>query len=202
MSATLYLEGGARGANSKELQIRCREGFRKLLRKCEYEGRMPHLAACGSRDSTFGDFKIAIAGNTVADYVAMWIDSEDPMVDPDAAWEHLKRRDNWTPPSGATDDQVLFMATCMETWIVADRSALADHYGHKLQTSALPPLVDVESRPRHSIQDALFHATRSCSNAYKKGERSFEILSTLAPGTLATHLPSFVRARRILDEKL
>lgn len=29
---------------------------------------------------------------------------------------------NWDPPTGATDNQVLLMTTCMETWIVADRA--------------------------------------------------------------------------------
>lgn len=43
MSAVLYLEGGASGADSKELQIRCREGFRKLLEKSGHKGRMPRL---------------------------------------------------------------------------------------------------------------------------------------------------------------
>jgi hypothetical protein len=60
VSATIYLEGGSSGPGSKDLQIRCREGFRKLLEKCNYKGRMPHLVACGSRGAAFGDFKIAL----------------------------------------------------------------------------------------------------------------------------------------------
>jgi hypothetical protein len=203
VSAALYLEGGASGADSKELRIRCREGFRRLLEKCRYTGRMPRLYACGSRGATFDDFKTGHAEKAVDEYVAMWIDSEEPLADLEAAWDHLGRPDdNWTKPSGATDDQVLFMTTCMETLIVADRAALADHYGAKLQDSALPPLVNLESRARHDVQDALFHATRSCANAYAKGRRSFEVLSKLTPNTLGRHLPSFGRARRILDERL
>jgi hypothetical protein len=202
VSATLYLEGGASGADSKELQIRCREGFRKLLEKCGYKGRMPRLSACGSRDAAFDDFQIGLAEKAAADYVAMWIDSEDPLKDLEAAWKHLTRSDKWMPPAGAADDQVLFMTTCMETWIVADHSALTDHYGAKLQISALPPLVNMENRERHDVQDKLVHATRNCTNAYAKGKRSFEILAKLRPETLGTHLPSFVRVRRILNEKL
>lgn len=201
MRAALYLEGAAIGADSKELKSRCREGFSKLLEKSGYKGRMPRLHACGSRDATFDDFKTALAGKAAGDYVAMWIDSEEPLADPEAAWEHLGRRDKWKKPAGATDDQVLFMTTCMETLIVADHAALADHYV-KLQTSALPSLVNLESRDRHDIQDKLVHATRNCTNAYAKGKRSFEILSKLTPDTLGRHLPSFVRSRCILDEKL
>ena len=35
VSASIYLEGGG---DSKELHIRCREGFRKLLENCGFQG--------------------------------------------------------------------------------------------------------------------------------------------------------------------
>jgi hypothetical protein len=188
VSAILYLEGGASGADSKELQIRCRQGFRRLLEECGYKRRMPRLFACGSRGAAFGDFKIGFAQKAAGDYVAMWMDSEDPLKDIEAAWTHLKHRDNWMQPAGATEDQVLFMTTCMETWIVADHAALTDHYGAKLQISTLPPLVKLENRERHDVQDRLAHATRDCTNAYTKGKRSFEILAKLRPEALGKHL--------------
>ena len=97
---------------------------------------------------------------------------------------------------------MLFMTTCMETLIAADRAALSGHYGAKLQVSALPPLDNLENRDRHDVQDRLVHATRRCTNAYKKGKRSFEILTKLTPDTLGKHLPSFVRTLRILNQKL
>lgn len=162
---------------------------------------MPRLVACGGRDSAFDDFKIAHANKSNSDYVAMLIDSEDPLKDLDA-WNHLKTRDGWGKPLGSENDQVLFMTTCMETWIVADRDALAKHYGDKLQESALPPLVNLESRYRHDIQNNLFHATRDCSNAYKKGKRSFDVLEKLSPDELELYLPSFVRVKQILENRL
>ena len=67
---------------------------------------------------------------------------------------------------------------------------------------ALPPLVDLEKRARHDVQDSLTRATRDCSNAYAKGKRSFEVLAKLSPATLEKHLPSFVRVRRILNSQL
>lgn len=105
-------------------------------------------------------------------------------------------------PSGATNEQALFMTTCMETWIVADRATLAEHYGTDLQESALPALHNLEGRARDAVQDALSHATSKCRNAYMKGKRSFEVLGKLDPAVLAKHLPSFVRVRRILDASL
>ena len=131
----------------------------------------------------------------------MLIDSEDPLKYSDA-WEHLKIRDGWDKPLDSEDDQVLFMTTCMETWIVADQDALAKHYGDKLQESALPSLEDLESRSRHDIQERLSLATRDCSNAYKKGKRSFAVLEKLSPDKLELHLPSFVRVKQILEDRL
>jgi hypothetical protein len=201
VSTYLYLEGGSAGAQSKEVNIRCREGFRKLLENCGFEGRMPRLIACGARGSAFDDFSFAHSSGQ-ADYVGLWIDSEDLLPDLEAAWQHLHARDHWKRPNGAADDQVLFMTTCMETWFVADRDAMKFHFGVELQDSALPPLIQLESRTRHEIQDKLMHASRDCSNRYAKGRRSFEILGKLNPDVLEKQLPSFARVRRILSAHL
>jgi hypothetical protein len=135
----------------------------------------------------------------------MWLDSEEPVADVEKTWKHLQNVQSvpaWDKPEGASDDQVLFMTTCMETWIVADRMALREHYGDALLESGLLSLVDLERRLRDEVQESLVHATRDCSNAYAKGKRSFEILGKLTPPILEKHLPSFVRVRRILNERL
>jgi hypothetical protein len=164
---------------------------------------MPRLTACGGRGQAFDRFKTAQANKAEGDYVAMLIDSEEPAANLEKTREHLQKYEtSWQMPADAHDDQVLFMTTCTETWIVADRGALTLHYGQKLQDTALPPLEVLESRSRHDVQDQLAHATRNCSNSYQKGKRSFEVLAKLSPGTLEQHLPSFARARRILNEKL
>jgi len=199
VSAHLSIEGGG---DSKELQIRCRQGFRRLLEKVGFRERMPRLNSCGGRQSAFDDFKLKHARRKASDYVALLVDSEDPLHDIEKTWEHLKRRDHWSPPAGAADDQVLFMTTCMETWIAADRDALKAHYGHKLQENMLPPLHNLENRDRHDVHDRLARASRNCSNAYSKGKRSFEVLAKLDPDVLKPLLPSFARVVRILDQKL
>jgi hypothetical protein len=199
VSSTIYLEGGG---DSEYLKRRCREGFHKLLERCGYAGRLPKLVARGGRAAAFDAFKTALASARKGDFVALWIDSEDPLGDIEATWNHLKARDHWEKPEGATEEQVLLMTTRMETWIVADRATLAEHYGSGLQKSALPALHNLEERARDAIQNALTHATRNCSNAYTKGKRSFEVLGQLDPATLNRYLPSFVRVRRILDASL
>jgi hypothetical protein len=199
VSAHLYIEGG----ESKEDQIRCREGFRKLIGKLGFAAgkKMPRLSACGGRNAAFDDFKTAHGCSKEGDYIAMLIDSEDPVADGNKTWEHLKTRDNWDKPAGADDEQVLLMTTCMETWIVADRAALKEHYGHKLQENALPPLIDLEKRNRKEVHDKLTQATRDCSNAYAKGKRSFEVVGVLSPTALSS-LPAFARMASVLKAKL
>lgn len=193
VTSRLYVEGGG---DSRELRIRCREEFSKLLSKAGLEGRMPRLRACGGRESTFDDFKTAHIQNRDAGFIAMLIDSEEPVADPDKPWEHLKKRDNWARPANAADDQVLFMTTCMETWIVADRAALRSHYGQELRENALPPLENPENRSRADVLKKL------CAAApYSKGKQSFEVLQKLNPATL-NDLPSFARAIRILKARL
>ena len=191
--AILFVEGGG---DNEALRDKCRDGFRILLEKCGFAGRMPRIIACGSRYETFKQFKAAHAEDR-AEFVAMLVDSEDAVKDIHQPWAHLKAReyDRWERPDGADDRQVFLMTTCMETWIVADRAALLRHYGGKLQTSALPPLQDLEARHRRDVQDRLADATRDCKNGYAKGERAFEPLTELDPNLLEKHLPSFARMR-------
>ena len=199
MSARIYIEGGG---DSKELHIRCREGFRRLLEKCGFGGRLPRLVACGGRGATLDDFATAHSNAGADEYVAMLVDSEDPLRDVERTWDHLHARDGWARPQGAHDEQVLLMTTCMETWFASDRQALRDHYGDCLQESALPSLGNVESRTPKDVQDALAHATRTCRAGYAKGKRSFEIVGKLSPATLREHLPSFARCQRVLETRL
>lgn len=200
MSTHIYIEGG----DSREDQIRCREAFRTLIGKLGFAAakRMPRLFACGGRNGALDDFTTAHANGKPGDFIALLVDSEEPVANPSAPWEHLKARDNWARPPGAEDDQVILMITCMETWIVADRAALKEHHGQKFQENALPPLVNLEQRSRKDVHERLVHATRHCSNAFAKGKRSFEILAKLDPAVLRQHLPSFVRLEWILRAKL
>ena len=94
------------------------------------------------------------------------------------------------------------MTTCMETWMAADRSALRDHFGQGLRPERLPPLTNLERRARGEVQRGLENATRSCAAPYTKGPRSFDALGKLSPDTLESHLPSFKRTRRILNDRL
>lgn len=198
-SCVIYLEGGGDG---KDLHVRCREAFRRLLEHMGFQGRMPRLVACGGRGQAFKDFCTALRRQRYTGWTAMWLDSEEPMVNLEDTWVHLAASDGWQQPTGAANDDVLLMVTCMETWIVADRDALKQFYGARLRETALPPLDDLECRPRTEIQASLENATRGARNSYRKGRRAFELLCTLNPDNVECHCESLKRCRRVLEEHL
>jgi hypothetical protein len=167
-------------------------------------GRLPIIDACGGRQEAFRDFKIALSASQ-SDYVALLLDSEDPISDVERPWQHLAARlnDPMPRPKGVNDEQALLMTTCMETWLVADHPALRKHFRQdRFHFSALPSLVGLESRDRHEVHDSLVKASAECSNGFKKGKRSFELLAIVNPDELEKHLPSFARVKRIPNDKL
>lgn len=196
---TILIEGGG---DSKELHTRCREAFSGLLKRCGCAGRMPRLVACGGREAAYKDFAIAHRDRREGDFVALLVDSEDPVADVERTWDHLKSRDKWDRPQGAGDEQVLLMTTCMESWIVADRQALREHFGSCLRKNKLPDLTGLEARPRDVVQNALGLATRDCPVGYTRGKTSFALVGKLNPEVLRRHLPSFERFERVLSERL
>ena len=190
VSVTIYVEGGG---DSKELQSRCREGFSKLIKKLGFSGRMPKIVACGARDKAYLRFNTAVTSAKNDEYPILLVDSEDPITL--GPWDHLKARDKWNRPAGAEDDQAQMMATCMETWIMADRVALRKVFGPCLREGTLIPVNDLEERSRQELLVALKSATNDCgkSRGYAKGMRSFQILAELNPKSLEQNLPYFCR---------
>lgn len=200
----LYIEGGG---DSKAMRRRCGRAFGELLEKAGFVDCLPRLVARGSRNEVFDAFKTAHAQATDDQFIAMLIDSEDPApvpADPlkQKTWDHLWGRDRWPRPGGTTDLQVLFMTTCMEAWISADRLTLREHYGHNLIESRLPSTADLESQNRRELMNKLVRATEQCTNTYEKGNRSFHLLAKLSPEALKALLPSFRRTIAILEQKL
>lgn len=199
MRVRIYIEGGG---DSKDLQSRCREGFRKLIERTGFEGRMPSTVACGGRNNAYDMFKTALRSANQDDFPMLLVDSEEPVTM--APWDHLKSRDGWERPAGAEDDQAQMMVTCMETWIMADREALRNVFGPPLRENALFPLEGLEHRSRQDLLVALKNATDDCGrgNGYDKGRRSFQILAELDPETLKENLSYFRRFSETLDRYL
>ena len=206
MNVKIFVEGGG---DSKEQILGCREGFRKLIEKAGFaRPKSPSITACGGRGRAYDKFKTAVTVG--GEYALLLVDSEDPVKnadespDADAPWKHLKVRDGWEQPAGANNDQAQLMATCMETWIVTDQTALAEFFGQHFQRTALPPLPQIEQQSRQKVQQTLEHATRNCGKdrRYAKGKKSFEVLAALDPAVLEKHLPHFRRLVATLRRNL
>jgi Domain of unknown function (DUF4276) len=196
----IYIEGGG---DSKEERVRLREGFRKLFEKTIPEYRMPRTVASGGREEAFKDFKTGL--KTKNQFSLLLVDSEDQVdnisdeIEGDFAWKHLTKRDGWIQPEATQNHQAMLMATCMEAWIATDKETLKKFYPTGFQVSALPSLVNIESKNRHEIHENLVHATRNCVNkTYKKGVHSFELIGKLNPDVLKANTTQFRRLEAIL----
>ena len=200
VTAEIYAEGG--GPPGSETNIRCRQGFTSLLQNCGLDVGKFNVIACGGRGEAWNDFQDAHEDAGGAYYVALLIDSEALLTNIDETWIHLQNNDGWLQPPDTHDDQVLFMTRCTETWIVTDRAALLEYFKESLEIDDLPELDNLEHLSPGNLKDRLESATQHCPDPYSKGRNSFEILGKLNPDVLEQRLPSFRRARRILNDKL
>ena len=195
MSTRLYVEGGG---DRKPLRTECRQAFREFLQKAGLAGRLPRIFASGGRQQAYGDFRHALGASRGGDFVVLLVDSEGPIAADAERWRHLKDRDGWDKPAGATDDHVHLMVQCMETWFLADRTALAGYFGVGFNENSLPRRANVEEVSKQDLERGLNAATRNSrpKGAYRKGRDSFAILADLDPDKVADASP---HAKRFLE---
>ena len=200
MKSIVYVEGGG---GTKALRTGCRKGFRKFFEKAGLKGRMPTISACGGRKQAYDDFCHALSGGGSYGFIALLVDSEEPVVKGSGPWAHLKKRDNWDKPASAKDDNVHFMVQCMESWFLADKDALAKYFGDGFNRNALPRRSDIEDIPKHDLHKGLKNATRQCASmgAYHKGRHSFAILAELNSERITAASPHAARLIDTLREK-
>ena len=193
MSITLYVEGGG---DSKALRTRCRRGFRKFFEKAGLGGRMPRISACGGRREAYRRFRMRlVAGDRIP---MLLVDAEGPFTTA-RPWQHLRNRDQWDRPSGAGDDHCHLMVQIMESWFLADKSALKSFYGQRFQAGALPGSRKIEHIAKADVMNRLHRATRKTGKrSYRenKGSHSFMILAKINPTAVESAVPS---ARVLLD---
>ena len=202
VTVKLYVEGGGR----TELNSKLRRAFHNLLSSAGFAGRMPAVVACGSRDRAFDRFQTALKEGIVEPILL--VDSEDLVThqhmthSPSGAWEHLNSRDNWIRPRNAQDDQAQLMVTTMETWLIADRDALAKFFPG-LNENQLPAPHSPEERGKEDVLAGLTSATSASSKGrYNKGRHSFELLGMVNPEELKRQLPHFKRFLDALGTRL
>ena len=194
MNIKVFVEGGG---DRDLLKRECRKGFSNFFSKAGLKGRMPRVVASGSRQNAFKDFCQALHESERDDFIVLLVDSEGPVVAGSSPWQHLKTRDNWNQPSGATDDQVHLMVQCMEAWFLADKDCLVAYYGNGFNQKSLPPRQDIENIAKNDVLNGLKNATASVSKGeYGKGQHSFDILAQIDPDKVIAASP---HAKRLVD---
>jgi len=174
----IYIEGGGDRSDTK---AEVRRGFSKFLeplRRIAGERRIQwDLIACGSREVAFDRFKSGLRDHPESCCILL-VDSEAPVTQ--GPWKHLEGRDGWK--STTTDEQCHLMVHCMESWLIADPSALAEFYGQGFRPNALPRAADVETVAKERIAAALEHATKDTQKGrYHKIRHGPDLLGRLDP---------------------
>jgi len=194
----IYIEGGGDG---KQLRTQCRRGFRLFFEKALSGKKMPTLIACGSRNDAYKDFCTALKNAKKDTLPLLLVDSEAPFSGTNNQWAHLKKRDNWQQPTGATDEHVYLMVECMESWFLADRDCLKKYFGQGFSENALSGNENIETIPKAAIFRSLKNATRlsETKGAYGKGKHPFEILAKIAPNKVTAAAPNAKRLIKFLN---
>ncbi|MEW6668359.1 MAG: DUF4276 family protein [Thermodesulfobacteriota bacterium] len=133
----------------------------------------------------------------VGELPLLLVDSEGAVIPGHTAWQHLKARDNWDRPEGATDDQAFLMVQVMETWFLADSEMLRNYFGAEFRGDHIQALPALEEVSKATVLDALDRSTAGCGKKrYAKGNVSFELLERLDPQMVKVACP---HAKALLD---
>ena len=81
------------------------------------------------------------------------------------------------------------MVQVMETWLLADRTALAEYFGAPFRENAIPQWPVLEDVSKQDVLRALARATAACPRPYAKGKISFELLAMIDPALVEGACP-------------
>jgi len=196
---TLIVEGGG---DNDVLRSKCREGFRRLLAKAGFAGRMPRIVAGGGRGRAFELFRSVLAKRGQGELIVLLIDSEAARDARRTKWQHLAMENcgGWERPDLAEENDVFLMAQVMETWLVADPSTMAEYFGQGFHAASLPKRANLEEVPKSEIYAAIEKATAKTKTKgiYGKGAHSFDLLGRIDPAKLESlpHARDFFETMR------
>jgi hypothetical protein len=174
----IYVEGGGDHRNTFKA---CRSGFAQFFAKLALPGVRPKVIPAGSRKAAFDDFCTALTAH-MGEFILLLVDSEEAVVHGTQPWAHLRVRDGWDRPNGATDEQAHLMVQCMEAWFLADKEALTEYYGQGFLVNSLPGQANVEIIRKRDVVNALDHASRNTQKeTYHKTRHGFDLLGRIDP---------------------
>ena len=188
----VFVEGGG---PHRKTQTECRKAFRHFFEKFLGENAFhPGVSACGSRNEAYGDFCRSLR-NDPDTLAILLVDAEGPVAADRNPCAHLRDRAGWTSPM--PEPQVHLMVQCMESWFLADRTALQGFYGQGFKPNALPGNPAVEAIPKQDVMEGLSRATKDTTKGeYHKTRHGFAILESLEPARVSERSP---HAKAFLD---
>jgi hypothetical protein len=181
----MYMEGGG---DSKEGKARLRQGMSTFLRKVISQKKPGwRVVTCGSRNDAHDAFQNANKTSPET-FNMLLVDSEGPVSEQPRV--HLTLRDGWSL-TGASEESIHLMIQVMETWIIADADAVANHYKQHFLKNALPRAQNLESIEKKRIYDALKRATaKTQKGGYHKIGHTAALLEAIDPAKVRRRCPS------------
>ena len=213
MTLKLFVEGG--GDRNNSLASDLRRGFKLFLQKAGFIGRLPRVIACGSRQSAYNDYCLAV---NKAEPAMLLIDSEAPVEEQFERgdfsewkpWAQLQSRkdadgnqcDNWDRVGADRDCHL--MVQMMETWFLADSEAMKVYYGRGFNEDGFTVRSNnIENIPKEKVYDIIENSTRETKKkGYSKGSDSFKILALIEPAKVKERSKWAKRFLDTLDKKL
>ena len=191
-SVAIYMEGGGTGKGAAKL----RRGMNKFLGELEAPARAKKmgwkLVLCGSRSETCDAFKNARDSAKGCEIVILLVDAEEPVTSLTVV-EHLRnqkenkkdenRKEEKCDLTGVPEEHVHLMVTAMETWIVADITALRKYYGQGFHENSLPLHENLEKVSKEDVAAALDQATKKTKTKgrYHKISHASQLLKMIDP---------------------
>ena len=151
--------------------------LRGLREQARARGMYWKLVPCGGRDEAFRAWSSPKPDARFPIRVLL-VDAETPVSGGFA--HHLATGDGW-PVSVADEDRIHLMVQVMETWIVADPSALACYYGDGFRAQDLPSGKPLEDVLKYDIKHALRRATENTQRGRYQKIRHADLLAKLDP---------------------
>ncbi len=196
-----HIEGG----RNKTQDVDMRRAFKEFFRELDQPDKsVLHCTLHGPRRQAYERFCHALKTRP-DEYNVLLVDSEDPMQEEGACWQHVKNRadDKWDKPDGANDDQCQLMVQAIEAWFFADPETLADYDGKGFRKSSLPRRANVEDIAKYSHISALEAATRDTKKGpYHKFKHLPDILITIDPAKVRARAPHCERIFSTLEYRI
>ena len=158
------------------------EFLRELRSRARAKSLGRKIVACGGRDRAFQAFRNTVLRGDASVSVLL-VDAEAPLSS--APRRHLSEQEGWDLGI-VSERRVQLMVQTMETWLVADPTALAAYYVKSFAGDVLPkPGSDLEALDCDGIQRLLARSTRwTRKREYRKIRDGSALLMRIDPAVV------------------